>query len=110
MITISSKNYGTQKIYIDSFNPMMASIESPIFKIIEHIFDEWFSHNTEPGAPMSSDIIGMYEGEADQPAIYSKKGAIRQGIENMIEEIKESGKKFITTKDIVKMDIESAFN
>jgi hypothetical protein len=61
-------------------------------------------------APMGKDIRGMYYGECDQPAIYSRNGAIRQGIENLIEEAVEGGKKLLTTRDIVKMDIESAFS
>lgn len=109
-VSILSKNYGNQTIDLENFNPMYASVESTIFKVIEHIFNEWFDHNTQPGAPMGKDIQGMYYGECDQPAIYSKKGAIRQGIENFVECVRESGKKVVSTKDIVKMDIESAFN
>jgi len=109
-VSIISKNYGNQTINLDSFNPMCAAMDSSIFKIIEYIFDKWYDYNTQPGAPMCKDIEGMYYGEGDQPAIYSKKGAVRQGIENMIEEIRESGKKVVTTADILKMDIEAAFN
>jgi hypothetical protein len=108
-ITILSKNYGSQVIDTDTFVARFAATNSTIFKIIEHIFDEWFEYSTQPGAPMNKDIQGMYYGECDQPAIYSKKGAIRQAIENLIEEVTESGKKLLTTKDIVKMDIEAAF-
>lgn len=108
-ISIISKNYGSQSINIETFNPQFASSESTIFKIIEHIFNQWFDYNTQPGAPMAKDIRGMYLGEADQPAIYSKKGAIRQGIENFIEEVKEKGLKVINTKQVMQMDIESAF-
>ena len=108
-LTIVSKNYGKQIIDTENFAAYMAATNSTIFQIIEHIFNEWFSYNTQPGAPMAKDIIGMYYGEADQPAIYSKKGAIRQAIENLLEEVSESGKMILTTKDIVKMDIEAAF-
>lgn len=108
-ISIISKKYGSQKIDLNNYNPMAASYESPIFKMIEHIFDEWFAYRTQPGAPMAKDIKGMYHGEEGQPAIYHKRGAIVGGIENMIEEIKELGKSLITTKDLIKMDIEAAF-
>lgn len=110
-VTIISKNYGTQVIDTDTFDAGYASTSSTIFKVIEHIFNEWFEYRTQPGAPMNKDILGMYEGECDQPAIYSKKGAIRQAIENMIEELLEDGKEAIrlTTAQIVKMDIEAAF-
>ncbi len=107
--TIISKNYGKQTINIETFNPMFASKDSTIFKIVEHVFEQWFSHNTQPGAPMAKDIKGMYFGECDQPAIYSINGAIRQGIENLIEEIKERDLHTVTTAQILKMDIECAF-
>jgi hypothetical protein len=108
--TIISKNYGTQTIDLNSFNPMMASVESTIFKVIEHIWNEWFDYSTQAGAPMAKDIEGMYYGECDQPAIYSKKGAIRDGIEIFMQELIENNKSVVTTKDIAKMDIEAAFN
>ena len=111
-ISIVSKNYGNQTIDTDNFNPSMASTSSTIFQVVEHIFNEWFSYNTQLGAPMAKDIVGMYEGECDQPAIYSKKGAIRQGIENLIEAAQEMGKSSIilNTRQITNLDIESAFN
>lgn len=108
-ITIQSKNYGTQRININSFNHEMAATSSTIFKVVEHIFNDWFDHNTQPGAPLAKDIEGCYFGYCDQPAIYSKKGAIREGIGNLINEAIESGKSLLTTKDILKMDIEAAF-
>lgn len=109
-LTIISKNYGSQSINVDTFNPEMASASSTVFKIVEHMFNEWFDHNTQPGAPLAKDIEGCYFGYCDQPAMYSKKGAIRQGIENLIQEAIELGKSILTTKDILKMDIECAFD
>ena len=110
-ISIVSKNYGNQTINTENFSAHMASTGSTIFQVIEHIFNEWFSYNTQPGAPMGKDIIGMYEGECDQPAIYSKKGAIRQGIENLIEAMLETGKDSVVlnTRQIMALDIEAAF-
>lgn len=109
--TIISKNYGTQSIDTEKFNPQLASTESTIFKVVEHIFNEWFDHNTQPGAPLGKDIEGMYYGECDQPPIYSKKGAIRQGIENVIEHLIDTGKEYckLTTRDLQKIDVEAAF-
>jgi hypothetical protein len=110
-LTILSKNYGSQVIDTENFDAWFASASSTIFQIVEHIWNEWFTHNTQPGAPMSKDIQGMYYGECDQPAIYSKKGAIRQGIENIIEYVTESEKPsmVLNTRDILKIDVESAF-
>ena len=110
-IKIISKLYGTQEIDLDTFSAEHASSNSTIFRVIEHMFDRWYEYNTEPGAPMAKDIMGMYYGEADQPAFYYKRGAIIDGIENFLELVSEdNGSKYVyTTKDIVKMDIEAAF-
>lgn len=108
-ITILSKNYGNQSIDTDKFSPHLAAADSTIFKVIEHVFNDWYDHNTQPGAPMAKDIQGMYYGEGDQPPIYTRAGAIRQGIENLIEEAQENNKCLLTTGAIIKMDIESAF-
>lgn len=107
-LTIISKLYGTQRIDTDKieqcFNPACT-----IFKIVEHLFNEWYIYATQPGAPMNKDIVGMYNGEADQPAIYSKSGAICQGIEGFIELASDDTKEVYTTRDIMNMDIECAF-
>ncbi len=108
-VTIISGQYGRQTINTESFDPFRASSSSTIFKVVEHLFNEWYDKYTEPGAPMAKDIQGMYNGEGDQPAIYTKRGAIVDGIETLIEEIKETGKTIVTTKDIQAMDIEGAF-
>lgn len=108
-ITIISKNYGIQTVNTQSYIPMRASTESTLFRVIEHLFNDWYEYSTQPGAPMGRDIEGMYYGEGDQPPIYSKKGAIRQGIEHLIEWAVEENKSLLTTKDIIKMDIETAF-
>lgn len=110
-ISILSKKYGNQTINTEDYNPHTAGTNTPAFKIVEDIFNEWFDHSTQPGAPMGRDIIGMYEGEGDQPAIYTKTGAIRQGIENLITEAEETDKPTIILNEgqIQKFDIEAAF-
>lgn len=111
IISIVSKNYGSQKINTENYIPQFAATDSTAFKVVEHIWNNWFDHATQPGAPMGKDIQGMYYGEGDQPAIYTKKGAIRQGIENIIEYCLEKGTASIVvnTKDIIGMDVECAF-
>ncbi len=109
-LTIKSKNYGTQVITdVENFAAETASKNSTVFLIVKHIFNEWYNYNTQPGAPMAKEIPGMYFGECDQPAIYTVTGAIYGGIQNLIEIALEEGKSFLTTKDIMKMDIECAF-
>ncbi len=109
-LTIISKNYGTQTIYVESYDPWMAATNSTLFKIIEHMFNDWWDKHTEPGAPLWKDVIGCYNGWGeDEPAIFSKKGAIRGGIEMLIELAQEENLSVVTTKDILKMDIECAF-
>lgn len=108
-VSIISKNYGRQTI--DSDNTFSVFNEnSTVFKIVEHLFNEWFKHNTEPGAPMRESIEGMYYGDCDQPATCDIRGAIEDGIEIALEEIRTLGKKVISTKDFLNMDIESAFS
>lgn len=108
-LTIKSKNFGIIKINSNTFNPMFASVSSPIFKLVEHMFNDWYEHHTQKGAPCCEDIILCYEGDIDQPAIYSKKGAIRQAIENLVEYMTENNITFLTTKEIYKADLEAAF-
>ena len=74
------------KIYPNSDIATIAAVGHPVFLFVENLFNEWYDHNTQPGAPMGKDIEGMYNGDADQPAIYSKNGAIIQAIEEMIDE------------------------
>lgn len=64
----------------------------PLFKAVEQQFDEWYNHNTQPGAPLAKDIKGCYYGYFDEPACFSKVGAIEQAIEEMINEADETGK------------------
>lgn len=109
-LTIITKNYGTQHINTDTFAPMMASAGSTIFKAIEHIFNDWYESRTKPGCAMARDIVGMYNGDGDQPAIYHKSGAIRGGIETFIEIAEENKSKNIyNSRDLNMLDIESAF-
>jgi len=107
--TIISKNYGRQTINVETLDASTVSMDSTIWKIVEHMFNEWYDYNTQPGAPMGKDIEGMYYGEGDQPAIYSKRGAIQQGVETLIDFLREDPKPIINTKQILAMDIECAF-
>lgn len=106
-IKFVSKNFGSQTIDTENYNPSIASVHSPIFQMVEYMFDEWY----ESRAANDREIIAMYNGDGDQPAIYSKKGAIRQGIETVIEIAEESKKPsmVVNSRDLMKMDIESAF-
>ena len=108
-LKIITQNYGTQNIDTDIFDENSESQNSTIYKIVEHIFNEWYDYNTQDGSPMGNDYKGMYNGEYDQPPIYMKSGAIRDGISVLISEAIELGKSVLTTKEIVKFDIESAF-
>ena len=83
-LVIISKNYGNQSIDTNTFDELSVSRFSTIYR-------------------------GMYESEYDQPPIYGKVGAIRDGISILVQEAIELGKSVITTKDIIKFDIECAF-
>lgn len=106
-IKFVSKNYGSQVIDTESYAPWKASVSSPLFQMIEYLFDEWY----ESRASNDREIVAMYNGDGDEPACYSKKGAVRGGIEVAIEIAQESKKDFmvITSRDLMKMDIECAF-
>jgi hypothetical protein len=108
-VKIISKLYGSQIINTENYCPFNASKDSTLFKIVEHLFREWYKHNTQPGAPMGDYIKEAYYGGWEQEPLYSVSGAIRQGIEVVIEEIKESRKSVVTTKEIQRMDVECAF-
>jgi len=103
--TIITKE-GRQTIDTENFVPYMASSSSIIFKAVEHVFFEWFEHH----GSNNKDLIGCYEGWAeDEPATHVKSGAIREGINNLIEYLEEKKLKFITTKDFWKVPITDAF-
>ena len=105
-LTIISKNYGTQKIWIDSFDSNKASKLSTIYKVVEHIFNDWYSH-ASAGQP---DVVGCYNGWGeDEPALYSKVGAIRQGIGDLIDYAIENKLSVMTTKQIQNIDLEATF-
>lgn len=106
---IITKLYGIQIIDTDTFIAEMASSKSTVFRAVEHIFNEWFAHNTQQGAPLAKDIELCYYGSEEQRAIYSKKGAIRKGIENLIQYIIENKLHCLSTNDFYKADIECAF-
>jgi hypothetical protein len=108
-LQIITKNFGTQNIDTDNFDENSVSKNSTIYKIVEHLFNEWYDYNTQDGSPMGRDYKGMYNGECDQPAIYVKSGAIIDGISVLIAEAIELGKSVLTSKEIAKFDIECAF-
>jgi hypothetical protein len=109
-ISLITKNFGSQSINTDTFDPSRVSSSSTIFKAIEWIFNEWYEHNTQPGAPLGKDIICCYNGWGDgEPAIFSKRGAIIGGIENLIEYALESKKQVFNSRELRAIDIECAF-
>ena len=103
-ITIKS-NYGSQVIDTDNFSPSVEPCSSVIYRMIEDRFNKWFADIVH----YKKDYIGMYQGEGDQPAIYTKSGAIVGGMETFIELANELGRSVLNEYDIYNMDIEAAF-
>jgi hypothetical protein len=101
--------YPSQTIDTDFYDSTIEYTTSSLFQYVEDRFNEWFDHNTQDGSPMGKDICGWYYGEGDQPAIFSKTGAIQEGINILIEEALELNKRLITPQDLEKFDIECAF-
>lgn len=70
-----------------------------VFKYVEAMFEEWFSYQ-------SKDTHQCYLGWGeDEPAAFERKGAIRQAIEDMFEEMQETGKPV----HVHSFDVEAAF-
>ena len=83
------------KVYPNSSIGQLSSPSHPVFQYIEQRFWRWIEC-------ASHDVKDMYFSE---DAIYEKKGAIIQAIENVIEEANETGKPVI----LANADIECAF-
>jgi hypothetical protein len=102
-----SAKYGVQFIDTEKYDPSAEKSYSTLFRCVEYLFEKWWK--TAP-----SEYISMYLGEEGCPPIYTRKGAIRQGIELFIESVIEEfeGKSFVIldTRDLVRLlDIEAAF-
>ena len=77
-----------------------------IFWLIEKEFDKWFNHNSEN----NKDISLVYEGNCEQEALATKKGAILGAIEWIAAYMEEEGFDFMTWQQIKKqIDFEVAF-
>jgi hypothetical protein len=106
-IRIITKNFGTQVIDTEWFDANKVSPKSTIFKAVEYVFNEWYKDACEH----DRDVRGCYKGWADdEPAIYSKRGAIIAAIEYIVYEYAvDHNKHVITSKDLLNMDLEACF-
>jgi hypothetical protein len=83
-IKIVTKKYET--IILDTdLNVYRLDRDSDIYKFFENIFEEWFEDMTSEGSALGKDIEFCYYGYYDEPALYSKHGAICQSIEDVID-------------------------
>jgi len=73
--------------------------DSPLFVAIEAHFDEWITSRARP------DEVDMYESD---DAIYTKKGAIHQAIEDIFDIMREENMPFISLNHSF-VDLEAAF-
>lgn len=87
------------QVMTESFDVFKVSSSAPIFLAVEAVFNKWFSWQCQ-------DTKDMYYSE---DAIYTTRGAILGGIENVIEYMVENKKTYITTEEFTKIDIEAAF-
>lgn len=83
----------------EGFDVYKVSSSAPIFKAVEAVFNQWYKQQ-------SQDTKDMYY---SSDAIYTTRGAIIGGIENVIEYMVELNKNYITTKEFAEIDIEAAF-
>lgn len=72
--------------------------DSWLFEIVENEFDKWLKDSNP-----ASEYEEMYFGE---DSIFEKKGAIRQAIEMIFDQMEEENKPFIYLKDV---DLSCAF-
>lgn len=84
-------------VYPNQTIEQLNSFENPVFQHIEKQFDEWLKHSNP-----AMEYEEKYYGDE---AIYTKRGAIAQAIENLIEEANESNKPV----NVKTFDIECAF-
>lgn len=83
------------QVYPNSTLSQIGNISHPVFKYVEGRFQSWISK-----AP--KDVKDMYYSE---DRIYTVKGAIRQAIENAMEQADETGKPVYLSS----FDLECAF-
>lgn len=100
-LTLISKNYGSQVIDTENFAWYFASTSSTVYKVVEHIFNDWYES--------SPDWVRCQYDANDSESIYSYVGAIRDGIKLFLEVAEEKNLSRVTTRDISNWDIEAAF-
>ena len=102
LLTIVSKNYGTQTIDTDTFSGRAQKSSSTIYQICEHLFNQW-AENCHPFA------LEPYQSWDEQASHFSKRGAILAAMDMILEVAEERKASKITTRDIQNMDIEASF-
>jgi hypothetical protein len=101
-ITILTKANRYIKFDSDDANTWRTSSE--IFAFMENIWNDWFDEEGEH----NREIEDMYFSDE---AIYTKKGAILQGIEQLVQVAEELNKTFFTQAEMhTCVDISCAFN
>lgn len=84
-------------VYPNNTLQQLNSYSNPIFQYIEKRFDAWIK-DSNPAMEYEEKYYG-------EDAIYTKRGAIEQAIENLIEEAYER----CTAINVATFDIEAAF-
>ena len=85
--------------------PSEVSTDSTLFSKVEQLFNTWYDHNTQEGAP--GEYKEKYEGEE---AIYTKIGAIEQAIEQIFDVAHEQDETVITWQHAYRTyDLECSF-
>ncbi len=85
------------RIFPNQTLEQLNSFDHPVFQYVEKRFDDWIE-NSNPASENDEKYFG-------EDAIYTKRGAIEQALENLIDEAQETGKPV----DVTKFDLECAF-
>jgi hypothetical protein len=102
ILTIQPKN--GQAIRFNTDDSSNYKTSSAVFQLIEKVWWQWFEETKEH----NSEIEDMYFSE---DAIYCKKGAIIQAIEQIAEVAEETNKTYFKEAELyTHVDIECAFN
>jgi hypothetical protein len=110
LVNVVTKKFGTFTIDVVEIVPDLLPTSHPLYQMVEQLYNEWYDNRMAQGGLRAKDTRGMYFGEGDQPAIYSRDGAIVEGMNALVEYITERERTTITSKEIWhKADITAVF-
>ena len=96
-LTIISRDFGTININSETYVAEYAATNTPIFQLVEYVFDMWYEKADQ-------NLKHLYEVGA-----INRKGAVRRGIQALIDYMVECKVSLITTAKFYQVEFEEAF-